>query len=344
MHARALEVQSRISAVILNFKGHACFGGTQDRQAASNTYTFKVDTKVNLTVATTDGAAIPVTPGGSAALTFTVTNTGNSLQDYNLTAVAVVTDANNKFVGTDDIDATTATCYVESGATGGYQSAEDTATSIDNLAAGSSKTVYIVGVFPTGLDNGDYASYHLRATALDSAGGAQTETASDDADPNVVDIVIADGIGSDAANDTNRDSEHSSQSDFIVAAASLSVAKTSTLISDPINNTTNPKRIPGAVVEYTTTISNGAGASDATDITFTDSLDGEITAGTIAYNPGTIKVQAPNLYSNVETTLSDTGGNDEGDWNVTGTNSVTVSDITLTAGQSATIKFQVTVQ
>jgi uncharacterized repeat protein (TIGR01451 family) len=41
-----------------------------------------------------------------------------------------------------------------------------------------------------------------------------------------------------------------------VATANLVVAKTSTVISDPVNGTTNPKLIPGAVVEYAITVTN----------------------------------------------------------------------------------------
>jgi uncharacterized repeat protein (TIGR01451 family) len=41
-----------------------------------------------------------------------------------------------------------------------------------------------------------------------------------------------------------------------ISAAALSMDKTVTVISDPINDTTNPKAIPGAVVEYTLTVTN----------------------------------------------------------------------------------------
>jgi uncharacterized repeat protein (TIGR01451 family) len=45
---------------------------------------------------------------------------------------------------------------------------------------------------------------------------------------------------------------------------SLTVVKSSTLLSDPFNNATNPKAIPGAVVRYTVAISNStAGTADS---------------------------------------------------------------------------------
>jgi uncharacterized repeat protein (TIGR01451 family) len=45
-------------------------------------------------------------------------------------------------------------------------------------------------------------------------------------------------------------------------ATELSVTKTSTVFSDPVNNTTNPKAIPGALIEYSIGVSN-IGISDA---------------------------------------------------------------------------------
>ncbi|MCZ6675332.1 MAG: hypothetical protein O7C75_20575, partial [Verrucomicrobia bacterium] len=63
--------------------------GTVDQpQETSNLYTFVVDRKINLTVATTDGSAVNVTPGTiDNVLTFTVQNLGNGIQDFALSSV-----------------------------------------------------------------------------------------------------------------------------------------------------------------------------------------------------------------------------------------------------------------
>jgi uncharacterized repeat protein (TIGR01451 family) len=51
----------------------------------------------------------------------------------------------------------------------------------------------------------------------------------------------------------------------------LSIAKASLAVSDPVNGTTNPKRIPGGVVEYVITVTNrGPGRVDASTIVLTD--------------------------------------------------------------------------
>ena len=51
----------------------------------------------------------------------------------------------------------------------------------------------------------------------------------------------------------------------------LVVTKTSQALSDPLNNTTNPKRIPGGVTEYSVTVRNqGLGFVDASTLVITD--------------------------------------------------------------------------
>jgi hypothetical protein len=42
----------------------------------------------------------------------------------------------------------------------------------------------------------------------------------------------------------------------VVPAASLTVTRISSVVSDPVNGTTQPKRIPGSVLAYTTTVAN----------------------------------------------------------------------------------------
>lgn len=334
------------NAATINYKVNSI-----DQDAVtSNTATFKVDRKVNLTVATTEVAAVSVTPGSTGrVLKFTVTNTGNDTFDYTLAATAAAGGA-AAFGGTDNINASAVSIYVDGNANGVYNAGVDTATSIDNLAADGAATVFIVANFATGLSNNDIASYHLLVTAKGSDGSALTQDTDGDT-AGTVENVFADAQGSDTSNDAARDAKHSAQADYKVSTATLTVSKSSTVISDPINNTTNPLAIPGAVVEYTITISNGAGAATATNIAVTDSLATEIGNGTIAFNTNTyaagkgIQVTSPNINAGVALALTNAGGgDDQGDWNVTGANTVTVTGISLAAGESATVKFRVTIQ
>jgi hypothetical protein len=160
--------------------------------------------------------------------------------------------------------------------------------------------------------------------------------------------VFADGAGvTDGAND----GRHSDDDGYLVASAQLSITKSSTVISDPVNGGVNPKAIPLAIVEYTITISNdpGAGAS-ATSISVSDDLSTEIGAGTIAFEPDTfgagmgIEVTAPNIGGGAPTALTNAVDPDEGDFDGTGADTVTVTGIDLAPGESATVRYRVEVQ
>ena len=54
----------------------------------------------------------------------------------------------------------------------------------------------------------------------------------------------------------SEDGAHSAGDDYTVAAANISVFKSSVVISDPVNGTTNPKAIPGAIIEYCISVAN----------------------------------------------------------------------------------------
>lgn len=325
-------------------------GGVDQAQITSNTATFKVDNKVDLTVVTADGAAVSVAPGSlNQVLTYTVKNAGNTVQDYSLShAVATGTWGG----ATDNFDAVDVNIYVEEGTTAGYQSAEDTATYIDELAAEAEIAVYIIADIPLGQVNDDGALYDLIVQTA-QGGTASTQGAdilSDDSgdvdDPAVVQIVFADGNGSaDAA----EDGKYSSRDAYLVVSASLGVTKASAVISDPINDTTNPKPIPGAIIEYTVTITNAAGAgASATSITVSDSLNTEITNGTLVFKTDSygavngIQVTAPNINGGAATALTNASDADEGEF--TAGNVVSVTGIDLLAGEQATVKFRVEVQ
>ena len=80
---------------------------TGNTSGAGTATTFVVDNRVNLTVVTTDVApGRPVVPGTTAQVTtFTVTNTGNTVQDFAL-ASAQLPDGTALFGDTDNFDAT----------------------------------------------------------------------------------------------------------------------------------------------------------------------------------------------------------------------------------------------
>ncbi|WP_248633944.1 CshA/CshB family fibrillar adhesin-related protein [Novosphingobium nitrogenifigens] len=69
----------------------------------------------------------------------------------------------------------------------------------------------------------------------------------------------------------------------VATNASLAVVKSSTVLSDPVNGSTNPKAIPGAIVAYTITVSNtGPSAVDKNTVLLIDALPSQLSVGTAA--------------------------------------------------------------
>jgi uncharacterized repeat protein (TIGR01451 family) len=263
---------------------------------------FTVDRKVNLTVVASEAVTpLDVTPKDTGQmLTYTVTNLTNDTMDFSLGALDAATG--------DDFDVTSITSVrVESGATPGYQPLEDTATSIDNLASGDAKVVYVFSTIPdvngTTIVDGKKAGIVLTATALLSDGSPLANTddaASADADdttvntfptpdtPGTIQNVYADDdeLGSNAGLHNRKDADTGY---YKIVTTAISVNKQSFVMWDPINQYTNPKAIPGAILVYCITVTNPSTTVPATSINISDVIDTQLT-----YNPGSIAVKTFN--------------------------------------------------
>ena len=311
---------------------------------------FLVDNRVDLTVAEFSGGYTVVASGGtSEVLVYTVANTGNTVQDFSLAATDLAGGL-DPFGGTDNFDAAAIGIFVDANNDGLYD-AGDTATYIDELAADDDVEVFVVRNIGVRA-NGDISAVIL--TAQVAQGGVATtqgaDILTDDAAaadlPGTVQIVFGDGASD--GGDVIRNGRFGDTDAYRVGAAQITVAKSSAVISDPINLGVNPKAIPGAVVEYTVTISNDAAASaTATNVQVTDSLNAEIAALTVAFDANGygaaagMQVTSPNIAGGVATALSNAADLDQGDFTA---NVVTVGGISLLPGQSATVRFRVVIQ
>lgn len=251
-------------------------GISQTSASASDTLT--VDRRVNLTVAKIGTVTTTVTPGQTSAVTaFTVTNTTNAPLDF---ALGVAQQAGGSAVhgGTDTFDVSNVRIFADSNSNGVYDPGTDAQiTYLDEVAADATRTVFVISDVPLGLANGSVAGVTLTATgreagAAGSLGAALVQTTG--ANTAGMDTVFADGAG---ASDAARDAAFSASHDYTVFTASLSVLKTSTIISDPVNGTTNPKLIPGATIQYCIAVSNATGSADATTIAISDPLPSQVT-------------------------------------------------------------------
>lgn len=300
--------------------------GTVGQDDVSDTDEFIVDRMVNVTVV--GGDTTTVAPGeDNVVTTFQVTNQSNATLDFLLSAANAGGD---QF----DVDAPF-TFYVDnesSGTQGVLDGADTLVTSLDDLAADETVTVFVVAAsVPGTVVTGDEAEVVLTASARETNGGALTGVlTSGQANTAAMDTVLADVAGeTDGAND----GAHSAAGVYVVSAASLTVTKSSRPVSDPVNGTTNPKMIPGAVVEYCISVVNAAGSATATGITLSDDLPDDL-----VFVPGSILVDGTIVGGDPTDCDTDgaAGGNYDGTF-VTGT----LSDIG--ASENRTLVFRATI-
>lgn len=316
-------------------------GGVTQANVNSNTATFKVDQKVNLTVAEVGGLVTPTAPGGvNFVTTFTVTNTSNATLDFSLLATQLASGQTVAFGGTDSFNQNNVRVFVDSNNNGIYDAGVDVATYVDEIPADATRTVFIVSDTPAGQADASLAGVVLTATAaaggVSGTQGADLVQATGADNPAVVDIVFADVAGK---TDAARDGKSSADDTYKVVAPTLVLAKTSKIISDPFNGTTNPKRIPGATIEYCIVATNtGAGAASSAvisdslaSVTGVTYLNGSIFTG-VTVSSGTC-----NSDGTLQTDAVD------GDQSNFASNTVTSNLGTINGGASSAIRFRVTI-
>jgi uncharacterized repeat protein (TIGR01451 family) len=285
---------------------------TGNTTATGSATTFVVDNQI-LHVVSEFGTAVNATSPGAnnVVATFRVTNQGNTAQGYLLTAINEATASAAPSFGTtaDNTDVTNLRVRVEAGAVpGGNASAydlTDTAFNISSLAEDAFVQVYVLADVPLTATNNQFANVRLAAQATtNGTTTVVTQTATAD-NPAVVDVVFAD------AGATARDGFHEAIDQYAVSSATLSVAKTVAVISDPFG-TSSPKAIPLAVVEYSIVVTN-TGGSDAIDVVITDPIPGETTFLEDVYSSNTrdVSIQVGSddpTFCIAEDALTDTNG------------------------------------
>ena len=334
-------------------------GGVSQTPVTSAPAAFVVDNKVDVLVAEISDSAAVVVPGQLVAgfvdpqiLGFTVTNEGNTAQDYALVAANLADGASVPFTAalTDSdsatSDATSITMYQDDGSNT-FDGADVVVTFLNAMAADETRTVWVVADIPAGAVDGAVIGVSLQATTHDSTSGIldalTAETVGPDT-PGSVDVVFADDNPSVTSTDDGAEDGQASDRDaFLVQSAVLTITKASAVISDPFNGTTNPLAVPGAIVEYTITVTN-TGTAQATSVSISDDLSVEIVAGRVAFTPdqygGTFDIRLV-INGGAPTDLTEQADADQG---VFAANVVTVNSITLNATDVATVSFRITIQ
>lgn len=258
--------------------------------------TFKVDKKIDVLV--TAGSGVTAVPSATGqAITFTVKNEGNSNETFDFASKADVATG-------DDFDLTSCTTpasvLINAGAT--------TTITVNCDIPASSATV----------NQGKTALVDLKATA-----SGVTETGGAD-NPATVETVFADSTGT-TEDGADRNAAHSATNTYTIATADLTVNKTDAVTKMSINGVDvsdgTEKRIPGATIEYTITVSNAAGAATATGIVITDPLPADMTFVSASLSDAAGAVTTP----------TESGG------------TVTSAAFNLAAGESATMTITATI-
>ena len=210
----------------------------------SNTTTLAVAERINVTV-TLQSPQTPVAPGDTGqALLFTVTNTGNGTETFQLDIDSVIAG--------DDFDPVPAVpgIYFDSDGSGDFNAGDQPYVPGSNdpdLLADESVSVFLVNDIPLGLANGLTGRSELTATSATGSGAPGTVFANQG--DGGVNAVI--GLTGGEASDTG---------EYLVSDVLVSVVK-SQLVNDPFGGS---EPVPGATLTYTIVINvNSPGTATA---------------------------------------------------------------------------------
>ena len=263
-------------------------GGVAQPDVTSNTDTFKVDKKVDMVLVTTDTAQTEVTPGQQDQLTnYEFKNEGNANQYFKFTIDNLANDQEadyNSLKDNDDVNNLEIQCTYTDG--DGNSQTTDWANSFTIEVKQDTNATCQVRADIKDADNGgedkDVMNVELLATAVTDSSGNTAETESDSDTQDSVDVVLADGVSADTLGssdsgkgDTAKDGKEAARSGYKIVTPVLSVTKSSCVISDPVNDTNNPKRIPGAIIRYMFDIKN-TGTGDVSDLNITDNINSNL--------------------------------------------------------------------
>ena len=236
------------------------------------------------TIAKTDGKT-QITPGDTTTYTIAITNN---------TSVVLSTANNNAAVFKDpavtNLAVSSVTCAVTTG----------TATC---PSAGSVTVAAMQGAGITipSMANGSVVTFTVNAQLNNNPSGTLTNTAT----------VTSNGQTASA-----------SDADTIVYPSLVNV-KSSQVLSDPYNGTTNPKRIPGSAVRYDVTITNtGQGTVNSNTVFVFDAIPAQTSlyvtdigaagSGPVAFSNGSLTSGLSYTFTSLASTTDDTDFSNNG--------------------------------
>ncbi|WP_105102978.1 hypothetical protein [Microbulbifer pacificus] len=269
LSVQALAVGTEAGTTISNTASATYTDTTGNPQSvSSNTTSLRVDELLDVTVATNDSGYVSVsTPESGAVLSFTVTNTGNGDEGYDLTL--------NSALSGDQFNPENALIYIDSNGDGLYD-AGDTLFSSGTplqLAADESIAVFVVADIPGAQSSNDVGLIELTAESIT----AQMSAGSDA--PGTVFAGQGDGGGNAVVGSSG--GAAAAQNGYQVSMVQPSFTKSQS-VADPFGGSA---AVQGAVITYTLTFSV-SGSGEITDVILSDNIPDNTSyvAGSITLN------------------------------------------------------------
>lgn len=277
------------------------------RTIPSNRVDIKVDEVLDVTVTSAGSGNVIVAPGSTnQVLTFTVTNTGNGSEAFNLTPTTAI--------GGDQFDPTTTSIVIDTNNNGVYDPTIDTvyvAGSNDPLLApDASVTVFVLSTIPGGSTDLDRGFVDLTAAANTGTGA-----------PGTVFATQGQG-GGDAIVGTTR-ADGADRGTYLVQTAIVTFVKSATVV-DPFGGN---KSVPGAIITYTL-VANVSGTGTLANLKLGDAVPTDTT-----YEPGTITLQGASVTDVVDVDAGEVVSN-----------TLAVRLGSVVGGQTRTVTFKVKIK
>lgn len=220
----------------------------------SNTVVLRVDELLDVAVTSLNAGPI-ATDGGTAVLTYSVTNTGNGPEAFTLTA--------NPAVGGNDFDPTVDGIAIDTNGNGVYDPGVDEIltgpATTEILAADETLTVFVLLSVPPAAVDTDEAQVDLLAEAVTGTGTPGTTFAGEGEGGG--DAVV----GLDGADDNALGA-------IIVGIVTVDLVKSATVL-DPFGGTT---LVPGSIITYTIR-ADVTGTGNVNDLLITDAIPADTT-------------------------------------------------------------------
>ncbi len=305
MHSESAVASGVTAGTLIQNTATATYtAGSNNGTVQSNTVTVRVDELLNVAVAGLDGAPVQAGPG-NAVLSYSVTNTGNGNETFNITA--------NPSVAGNSFDATVQSVVVDTNSNGTYEPGVDqvlaSGAATPAIAPDGSLTLFVIVTLPSGVADGDTSQVRLTAEATTGTGS-----------PGAVFAGQGEG-GGDAMVGSTGASANGLES-LLAYLTSVALTKSAS-VADAFGGA---QPVPGAEITYTLSAAvSGTGQVD--DLRVTDAIP----AGT-TYLAGTLTLDAA--------PLSDANDADQGTASAAG---IDVNLGTIAGGTTRTITFKVTI-